>query len=426
MTCAWEEKTLGDIAQDKQGFVDGPFGSNLPASCYINDGVPVIRGSNLSLGLQRFRDNEFVFVSDDTLSRLSRSECVPGDIVFTKKGTLGQTGIVPRDGKYSHYLLSSNQMRLRVDPDVADENFVYLFVSSSQSIQRIKRDSEHTGVPKINLDYIKQFPICLPAPKEQKSIADVLISFDEKIELNRKQNRTLEAIAQTLFKRWFVEFEFPDENGQPYKSNGGAMQPSELGEIPVGWEVAKIGDAVEILGGGTPSSKVAEFWDDGDVDWYSPTDLTKSGALFSLGSGKKITQSGLQNSSAKLFPAYSLMMTSRATIGVVSINRTPACTNQGFIILVPSEEFSLYQLHGWLLQQLPEIHSMASGSTFKEISRGTFKDFDILKAAGGANFAKIVEPIYRKIETNILEIESLSQIRDTLLPKLMSGELRVV
>ena len=277
----------------------------------------------------------------------------------------------------------------------------------------------------LNSSILKDLPFLLPTFGEQVATAEILSSLDEKIELNRKQNRTLEAIAQALFKRWFVEFEFPDENGQAYKSSGGAMQPSELGEIPVGWEVVKIGDSVEILGGGTPSTKVYEYWEDGEIDWYSPTDLTKSGALFSIRSGKKITKRGLENSSAKLFPAYSLMMTSRATIGVVSINRAPACTNQGFITLVPNDEFPLYQLHGWLLQQLPEIHSMASGSTFKEISRGTFKNFDILRSTVGGRFSELVEPIYRKIENNIVESISLTKVRDTLLPKLMSGELRV-
>jgi len=264
-----------------------------------------------------------------------------------------------------------------------------------------------------------------PNVDEQQSIAEILSSLDEKIELNRKQIRTLEAIAQVLFKRWLVEFEFPDENGQPYKSSGGAMQPSELGEIPVGWEVVKIGDAVEILGGGTPSTKKEAYWVNGPINWYSPTDLTKSGALFSSGSGKKITEGGLANSSAKLFPAYSLMMTSRATIGVISISRTEACTNQGFITLVPNEAFPLYPLHGWLLQQLPEIHSKASGSTYKEISRGTFKDFDILRSPEAEKFSEMVDPIYKKIECNLLESDTLAHIRDTLLPKLLSGELRV-
>lgn len=304
----------------------------------------------------------------------------------------------------------------------ADRKFLY-YLLKRLNLNNVAHGS---GQPLLNQSVLNCVQLIVPPTMdEQQAISDILSSLDEKIELNRRQNRTLEAIAQTLFKRWFVEFEFPDENGQPYKSSGGAMQPSELGEIPLGWEVVKIGDAVEILGGGTPSTTVAEYWDNGDVTWYSPTDLTKAGTLYSQGSRKKITQVGLQNSSAKLFPAYSLMMTSRATIGVVSMNRTPACTNQGFITLIPNEEFLLYQLHGWLLQHMPLIHSKSSGTTFKEISRGSFKGFDIVKTTVGLKYAELVEPIYRKVEANTLEGETLTAIRDTLLPKLMSGELRV-
>ncbi len=203
----WHQSTLGNIAsREGNGLVDGPFGSNLPASSYTETGVPVIRGSNLTLGLGRFNAESFVFVSEETSQRLSRSLCKPQDIVFTKKGTLGQTGLIPENG-YAQYLISSNQMKLRVDKALADPLYVYYYVSSPQSVQKILRDSEATGVPKTNLAYLKDFPIQLPSLSKQKAIAHILGSLDDKIELNRQMNETLEAMAQALFKSWFVDFD---------------------------------------------------------------------------------------------------------------------------------------------------------------------------------------------------------------------------
>src|SRR6516165_8813933 len=141
----WVETTLGAIAIGEHGLVDGPFGSNLPASAYTPNGVPVIRGSNLSLGGARFIDREFVFVSHDTALQLKRSMCGPGDIIFTKKGTIGQTGFVPLQGRFERYLLSSNQMKLSVDPAKADPLFVYYAVSSPAGREKIIRDASITG-----------------------------------------------------------------------------------------------------------------------------------------------------------------------------------------------------------------------------------------------------------------------------------------
>src|ERR1700730_5124151 len=164
----WINTTLGEIADGPQGFIDGPFGSNLPASDYVDAGVPVIRGSNLSLGVSRFNANGFVFVSEQTAERLRRSTAKANDIVFTKKGTIGQTGIVPNISKFPVFILSSNQMRLRVDPTKADPLFVYYFVSQKTSVDKVMRDSEVTGVPKTNLTYFRTFPIALPSLSEQR------------------------------------------------------------------------------------------------------------------------------------------------------------------------------------------------------------------------------------------------------------------
>jgi type I restriction enzyme S subunit len=213
----------------------------------------------LSLGEARFLDHEFVYVSEEMAARLARSTCVPGDVVFTKKGTIGQTGFVPLRGRFERYLLSSNQMKLSVDPAKADGLFVYYVVSSPAGRGKIVRDASVTGVPKTNVMYLRDFPIRLPPLRKQRAIAQILGTLDDKIELNQRMNETLEAMARVLFKSWFADFDpvrakaegrdpglpkpladlFPD-----------SFESSEIGAIPIGWAVRPIGDLCEVSIGG--------------------------------------------------------------------------------------------------------------------------------------------------------------------------------
>src|SRR5690606_16968261 len=151
-------------------------------------------------------------------------------------------------------------------------------------------------------------------------------------------------------------------------------------EIPEGWEVLTIGDIFKISGGGTPKTEVEEYWKDGDILWYSPTDLTKSKSIHSYDTEKKITKEGLKNSSAKLLPKGSILMTSRATIGKVCFNEIESTTNQGFINILPHKLFSKYFIYCWIQDNLSIIHSLSTGSTFLEISKGSFNSIKFLKS----------------------------------------------
>ena len=205
------------------------------------------------------------------------------------------------------------------------------------------------------------------------------------------------------------------------------MVASELGDIPAGWRVGKLGDEVETVGGGTPSTTEPSYWENGDIYWYSPTDLTKSKTVFSLDTSKKITKLGLDKSSARLFPKYSILMTSRATIGEITINTNDACTNQGFITLIPNSLFDTFYLFCWLKTQLTKVNLLASGSTFPELSKSDFRNFDFLIPSNHLvlGFRELVTPLFLRIETNTKQIQTLTKTRDTLLPKLMSGQIRI-
>jgi type I restriction enzyme S subunit len=256
----------------------------------------------------------------------------------------------------------------------------------------------------------------LPPLPVQRRIADILGTLDDKIELNRRMNRTLEDMAQALYRHWFVDFgPFQD---QPFVD-------SELGPIPEGWEVKTIGDVAKMRGGSTPKTSVDEYWDGGDITWFTPTDLTNSGRLYITDSSRQITEEGLNSCSTNYVPPYSLMMTSRATVGVVAFNRVRACTNQGFINVMPKDEVSWFQVYFWIGQMMPEIMARADGSTYPEISQRDFKPLPIAVPPKEVSdrFMDRVAPLFDRIESNTLESDKLAETRDYLLPKLIAGEI---
>jgi len=264
-------------------------------------------------------------------------------------------------------------------------------------------------------------PVILPSPKEQKEIAGILSAYDDLIENNTRRIRILEEMAQAIYREWFVEFHAPGVRLRKATPQEKALTGKD--RFPEGWEIKKIQDAFETLGGGTPSTKEVAYWQDGEINWFSPTDLTSADAMFIGPSEKKITRLGLEKSAAKLFPPYSVMMTSRATIGVVSINTTEACTNQGFITCIPNDRVSAFHIYFWILENKEKIIALASGATFKEISRGEFRDFDFIlpSKAVEAQFIDMVEPMAKEIETLLHSITNLRQTRDLLLPHLIKG-----
>jgi restriction endonuclease S subunit len=337
---------------------------------------------------------------------------------------LGAVSRIPEKIKLGR--LTQDTVKLVFLKNEFPRNYIYWLLRTPQCRNYCR--SFQTGTTNLGLAREDFLSFSVPPLTDfASSIVGCLEAIEKKIENLRRQNETLEVIAQTLFKHWFIDFEFPNADGKPYKSSGGAMISSELGDIPEGWHFSIIGDQVETVGGGTPSTTEPSYWENGDIAWYSPTDLTKAKTLFSIDSEKKITSLGLQKSSAKLFPKYSLLLTSRATIGEVTINTKDACTNQGFITIIPNEKFNVYFLYGWLLTKIEIIKMLASGSTFPEISKSNFRGLDFLIPVSHIleNYEQLIKPIYKKIENNIYQIQTLTKTRDALLPKLMSGQLRI-
>jgi type I restriction enzyme, S subunit len=388
------------------------------------EGISSIRTTDIKNGVIDFKGSNKV--SEETYIKWTqRVEPQPYDLILAREAPVGQVGMIPKG-----YRACLGQRTVLIRPNQQKVYPVYLlYLLLSKEIQyEMKIRASGSTVEHLNMLDIRNLKLPnLPSLKVQQEIGDTLGNLDAKIDNLRRQNETLEEIARSIFKHWFIDFEFPNPDGKPYKSSGGAMVRSDLGDIPEGWQVSTIGSEVETVGGGTPSTTEPSYWENGDIAWYSPTDLTRSKTLFSIDSEKKITKTGLQKSSAKLFPKYSLLLTSRATIGEVTISTKDASTNQGFITIIPNEKFSIHFLHGWLLTKIGIIKLLASGSTFPEISKSSFRGLDFLIPLAEVleKYDLILNPIYKRVENNIFQIQTRTKTRDALLPKLMSGQLRV-
>ncbi|MDY0253396.1 MAG: restriction endonuclease subunit S [Tenuifilaceae bacterium] len=330
-----------------------------------------------------------------------------------------------------------------VSPKKIDPKFLYYFLTQEEITIYLNTlaESGTTTFPAFRPEELAKLTIWAPESiEEQTAIASILSSLDQKIELNNAINRNLEALAQALFKQWFVEFEFPvDQNGnfspltgemsegqRGYKSSGGEMVESELGMIPKGWRVGKLGDILTVKGGTTPSTKEPKYWE-GNLHWTSPRDLSTLEFPVLLNTDKKITEEGLKQISSGLLPKGTLLLSSRAPIGYLAITEIETAINQGYIAINCKQPYSnLFMLY-WLRQYMESVIARANGSTFLEISKSNFKEIDVIIPSETIHnqFIEVVNQLFKQLVLFQRENNKLSSLRDTLLPKLISGELEV-
>jgi type I restriction enzyme S subunit len=414
----WRVVTLDQIkSSDPDACRAGPFGSSISQKYFVEEGIPVIRGNNLSADLAEFVANDFVFVAEARARETYKNYLVrAGDLVVTCWGTIGQVGRIPEDGPFEEYVISNKQLKLRTDPAVADSKFIFYYIASEAGVEYIKSRTIGAAVPGINLGILKSIPVALPSIQVQRSIVSVLSAYDDLIENNRRRMALLEEAARQLYREWFVRLRFPDHE-----------HTRIIDGVPEGWERKTFNDVCQAVGGGTPSTKKPEYWDDGDIIWVTPTDITRNPCLALLDSEKKITETGLKNSSAKMLPPDTVMMTSRASVGFFGLIDKPACTNQGFISVIPNEPLSrLYLLHN-LMHRVDEIRSHAGGTTYKEISKSKFKALPVVMPSSSLlrDFEDQTAESLKQVRTLHTMNARLSQARDLLLPRLMNGEIAV-
>ncbi|MFI3879231.1 restriction endonuclease subunit S [Streptococcus uberis] len=299
-----------------------------------------------------------------------------------------------------NYVASTKLMVIRANNRVLPR-YLYQILKSEKVINQLQSlaESRSGTFPQITFSELAQIDVYIPELSEQKEIADFLKLFDDKIENNKKINHHLAELIDAQFAHLL-------EDNELYKSTF-----SEIGEI---------------VGGGTPSKKVDDYWN-GDIPWLSPKDLSLNPAMFTGRGQNSITELGYKKSSAKLMPRNSILFSSRAPIGYITIAENDISTNQGFKSIIPKPEYPYTFVYELLKQETPSLESSASGSTFKEVSGTHLKNHEIRIPSHSAiiKFHESVKPLFKTINLNEKEIQKLIEVRDLLLPTLMSGEISV-
>ncbi len=312
---------------------------------------------------------------------------------------------------------SSDVLVLRAKGDVHPE-FLYYLLTSDTFFSYMTATSKGTKMPRGDKQAIMNWRARKPPLPTQRAIADTLSCLDAKIALNKRINENLEEQAQAIFKSWFVDFE-PFRNGESIDS--------DLGMIPKGWRVGKLGELGTIVGGATPRKSNKEFYEKQEIPWITPKDLSIQRTTFVSRGEVDISEKGLENSGVKLIPRGAVLFSSRAPIGYMAIAKNPLGTNQGFKSVVPLKEFGTPFIYNLLRAYLPRIQALGSGSTFKEVSGSVMRSVPVIvpDLQYVQNYNALVQPMYDLIETLESENQILAALRDTLLPKLMSGEIEV-
>ena len=434
----WYWSTLNDIKADGRSIVSGPFGSNIGKRFFVDAGVPVIRGNNLSLGMERFKDEGFVFLTEEKASEFKNCEAHPGDILFTAAGTIGQVGIIPFNGKHRKYIISNKQLRARLDSQKVNSLFAYYWFSSPEMVAAIQSRNTGSTIPLINLSVIKSLPIPIPPLSEQIKIVECLSLLDERINHLHETNGTLEAIAQALFKSWFVDFDpvrAKMEGRAPENMDEAtaALFPSELeqstlGFIPKGWSLGTLHMATSaIFSGGTPDTRKPNFWG-GELPWFSSGETRN---LVVVDTEKRITQAGVDESSTKPVRPGDILIASAGqghTRGQTSYCGIDCYINQSVVALRAG---SLCK-PSWLFFNLARRYDEMRNLSDSQSSRGSLTT----KLLGGMplvmpplgvidTFDSVASPILASIISNSKQSQALAAIRDTLLPRLISGQLRL-
>ena len=381
----------------------GPFGSNLKVECFVPSGFPIIDGANLKG--YKVTDNITKFVTEEKARSLSRSIAHRGDVIVTISGTIGQIAYIPEDSLYDEYLCSQRQFRVSFDSSMVYVPYLVFYFHTFEGQNKILSFANQTGVPALSqpLKNFKKIRLCLPSLQEQRRIASIVETINDKIENNIKINDNLEQQAQSYFQELFVDNADPE------------------------WTTGTISDLGAVVGGSTPSKAKPEYYTESGIAWITPKDLSNNKSKFVSHGENDITELGLRNSSASIMPEGTVLFSSRAPIGYIAIAAGEVTTNQGFKSVVPKPEIGTPFVYFFLKNTLPVIEGMASGSTFKEVSGSTMKNVPavIPDAETLAKFSDFCAPIFAQQRILEEQNQSLATLRDNLLPKLMSGEIDV-
>ncbi|MBK8865514.1 MAG: restriction endonuclease subunit S [Betaproteobacteria bacterium] len=307
----------------------------------------------------------------------------------------------------------------------------------SSELHAVRFQDGTPGISQPLAAQIREYKFKLPDLLTQTSCGELLMALDDRIALLRETNATLEAIAQALFKSWFVDFDPVRAKQQGLAPAGmdeataalfpGSFEESALGPVPKGWSVQPVGNAVECVGGATPDTKDPSYWSPEEHAWTTPKDLSGLPAPVLLSTERRLSTKGLAKIGSGLLPAGTLLMSSRAPIGYLAIAQVPVAINQGYIAMLPGSLLPPLYMLFWCQQNMEGIKARANGSTFMEISKKAFRPIPALVPSSPVidAFLAVASPLFSRLVSNEQQTQTLATLRDTLLPRLISGQLRL-
>lgn len=408
------------VTRVKVGFV----GSINEYYCEKENGVPLIRTTDINeLGINY---SSLKYVTKEFHTKNKKSQIKKGDLIIARHGDNGKANVFKEE--FEAQVL--NAVIIQPDQNKLESNLLKYFFDSPFIKKQILGVVKGSVQGVINTAHISDVLIPINNKINYNGLSKFINDLDSKIELNNRINTELEAMAKTIYDYWFVQFDFPNAKGKPYKTSGGKMVWNEelRREIPVGWKVGSLLSLGEIIGGSTPPREIQEYFTNKGTAWITPKDLSlNTGNKFITRGELDVSDEGIKAASLKIMPKGTILLSSRAPIGYLAISREDVTTNQGFKSFVPNKGFPTEYVYYTVKNMIPTIENNAVGSTFKEVSASTLKSIKICLPEKGVieKYKCIVDSIFKR--QNLLELENkeLAELRDWLLPMLMNGQVKV-
>lgn len=385
-----------------------------------------------------FRDADFKTYGGDCPQKLMLA---PGDLFASLKGATKDGKMIGSVARVPTFVpsgrLTQDTVKLEfLQQDKAIQRYIYWLLRTPQYREYCAGRAMGSAVVALSRGDFLSYPI--PSLTHYRTkLVDLLEDIEERVRLLRDANTTLEGIAQTLFKSWFVDFDPVRAKVEGLEPEGidaetaalfpESFEESELGLIPSGWIVKPVGDAVECIGGGTPNTKDPTYWEPAEHAWTTPKDLSGLQSPVLLSTERKLSTLGLAKVSSGLLPAGTLLLSSRAPIGYLAIAQMPVAVNQGYIAIPFGGELSPLYMLFWCRQNMEGIKARANGSTFMEISKKAFRPIPALVPSAKVlvAFGNVANTLFERLIENERQAKTLIQLRDNLLPCLISGQMRL-
>ncbi|MEG6290265.1 restriction endonuclease subunit S [Enterobacter bugandensis] len=416
-----------------------------------DDGIRIIRVNNIQNGKISVAD--VLKVSYDVESKFSKTRLEGGEVLLTLVGSTGLSAITTKD---LHGWNVARAIAVIKPSDEISAEWIHICLQSPYTKYFLDSRANTTVQKTLNLKDVKEIPLPIPPIEERMNLEKIYFDLESKINLNLEINQTLEQMSQTLFKSWFVDFDPVIDNaldaGNPIPEalqfraelrqkdrNSADFKPlpadirvlfpaefeeTELGWVPKGWITTSFNDLIELIGGGTPKTSVEEYWN-GDIPWFSVVDAPNESDVYVLTTEKNITTEGLNNSSAKLLRKGTTIISARGTVGKCAMVAVPMAMNQSCYGVIGKNNISDEYIYFQLKNAVQTLQQMGHGSVFNTITRDTFKNIKVpfCNEELTNSYSLLVKNYFSKILNNNYQNIALSNLRDTLLPKLISGEL---